>query len=80
MTENVNYFRLNPRLEKEIKMDSTNEIELSELLLAAFDFAEKNKNIAYGVNANCIESLPAISELNCAFINKVNFKKHKDIF
>ena len=45
MTENVNYFRLNPRLEKEIKMDSTNEIELSELLLAAFDFAEKNKNI-----------------------------------
>ena len=45
MTENVNYFRLNPRLEKEIKMDSTNEIELSELLLAAFDFAEKYKNI-----------------------------------
>ena len=45
MTENFNYFRWNPRLEKEIKMDSTNEIELSELLRAAFEFAEKNKHI-----------------------------------
>ena len=45
MVENVNYFRLTPRLEKDIKMDTTNEIELSNLLSAAFKYVEENEEI-----------------------------------